>query len=161
MLTRSLKKKKKKQCRRIHQTNCMRRCGMISHLAGLWLAGMLHITHIHALFFLFLFFAWALPYRCYILLNNLHIMHPSIQITPKGILLRRASMHADSLASQRRSVPLGELKVKAEILGRSAAAPLWHVCTSYALPHRYFTNTQTHTYTKKKKCKNEGLCRVW
>ena len=132
----------------------MWQCGMISHLTGLWLAGMLHITHIHALSLslFFFFFAWALLYCCYILLNNLHITHPSIQITPKGILLCRANMHADSLASQGGSMPLGELKVKVEILGRSAADHkiLCDMCAHHVRSHTDTSWTHKHTYTKKK-----------
>lgn len=115
-------------------TNCMWLCGMIflqcSHLTGLRLGGMLHITNIHALF------AWALPYHCYSQQPTHHApLHPNMPTRnppPSG------NMHATHLlfALQVGILPLVELKVKVEISSPAAADHIWLMCTC-AIPHRY------------------------
>lgn len=77
-------------------------------------------------------------FRITVIPSNLHITHPSIQICPRGILLRRATcmQHYLLFAVQVDILPLVELKVKVEISSPAAADHIWLMCTC-AIPRRY------------------------
>lgn len=104
---------------RICQTNSIWHCGMIflrySHLTGLRLGGMLHITNIHAT-------VWALFCIAVIFARQpthftpLHPKHPPKDFFSTGhpILYFLFTLQASVYSSY---LPLGELKVKVEIPG--------------------------------------------
>lgn len=119
-----------KQYLRIYLTSCICCCGMIclwcSHLTGLRLGGISPTFR--------LFCVGSHLYRCYFLLNNLHIMHPSIQIAPPrnppplGALGSLALQHKSASCICPWKTWGSKLKSLAPAASRSQDPPLPYIC---------------------------------